>query len=112
VVHYLVNVRYSDNVGPHNKEVQKLEPAHGNEIDRDFKMDRAPQILNRLMRANGPLSGQSLQTVKEAVKNSLTPAFESVWRATKDRHDYYDRWKPSSGPHGDHIIVHPDGLNY
>jgi hypothetical protein len=64
VVHNIVNVRYSDNVGPHNKEKQKLEPAHGNEIDRDFKMDRAPKILNTLTRYGGPLEGEKGSVLK------------------------------------------------
>jgi hypothetical protein len=111
-VHYIIDVRYSDNVGPHNKEKQKLEPAHGNEIDRDFKMNRAPKILDNLTRRGGPIWGQSLEMQRSMVKHALEPAFKDVWRASHDRHDYYDRWNPYRGPHGDHVIIHPDGLDY
>jgi RHS repeat-associated protein len=107
--HYIINVRYSDKVGPHNKERQKLEPDHGNEIDNEFRYNRGPKAIEHLTRPGGPLEGKSLETQRSMVEHVLRVPFESAVEATRERHDNLN---PLKGPIGDHPIIHPDGLNY
>jgi RHS repeat-associated protein len=107
--HYIINVRYSDKVGPHNKERQKLEPDHGNEIDNEFRYNRGPKAIERLTRPGGPLEGKSLETQRSMIEHVLRVPFESAAEATRERHDNLN---PLKGPIGDHPIIHPDGLNY
>jgi RHS repeat-associated protein len=107
--HYIVNVRYSDNVGPHNKEKQKLEAAHGNELDRDFRNDRGPKIIESFTRRGGPLEGQSLETARSMLEHRLDVARQAAHDASHERHD---NTNPLKGPLGDHVLIHSDGLNY
>ena len=109
VANYTVNVRYSDNVGPHNKEKQKLEPDHKNEIDRDFRHGRGPEIMRQLTRSGGPMDGKPAETARSMAERMLKQALQSARDASHDRHDH---WNPLSGRHGDHVIVHPDGLDH
>jgi RHS repeat-associated protein len=108
-VHYVVDVRYSDNVGPHSKEMQKREPDHANELDRDFRHDRGPKIVESFTRPGGPLDGVHIESARSILERRLESARHGVHDESHDRHDY---WNPLTGRHGDHVLVHPDGLNY
>ncbi|HYJ05473.1 MAG TPA: RHS repeat-associated core domain-containing protein [Chthoniobacterales bacterium] len=107
--HYIVDVRYSDQVGKNNKELQKKEPDHKREIDRDFRYSRGPEIMARLLRSGGPLEGKAPDTALWMAEQQMKTALKSAADASRDRHDYYD---PLTGRHGDHVIVHPDGIKY
>ncbi len=99
-VHYIVNVRYSDNVGPHNKELQKKEPDHARELDK-WRDERGKPKTDFLARHDGPLQGKSPEQVKQMVDHTLRNSFNDAIKDTK-KHDVP----------GDHIIVHPDGIRY
>jgi len=108
ILHYKIDVRYSDRVGPHNKEMQKKEPEHKQEIDKDFRFGRGLEIISALNRRGGPLDGASLEDARRMIDNGLQNAFNNAVDASRERHDHYD----GTGRHGDHVIVHPDGLDY
>lgn len=109
IVYYIMNVRYSDDVGKHNREKQALEKDHANEIDKEFRYDRGPKIIERLSRPGGPLEKHPLETARWIVDHSLRTAFDS---ARDDSHARHDNTNPLLGPIGDHVIKSPLGLKY
>ncbi|MGI8820018.1 MAG: RHS repeat-associated core domain-containing protein [Chthoniobacterales bacterium] len=100
-VHYKIDVRYSDNVGPHNKEVQKKEPDHAREMDK-WRDERGKPATDKLARHDGPLQGKSPEKVKEMVDHRLRGSFNDAASESHKKHDVI----------GDHLIKHPDGIRY
>jgi RHS repeat-associated protein len=99
-VHHIINVRYSDNVGPHNKELQKKEPDHARELDK-WRDERGKPKTDFLARRDGPLQGKTPEQVKQMVDHTLRGSFNDAVKETK-KHDVP----------GDHIIIHPKGIRY
>jgi RHS repeat-associated protein len=100
-VHYIINVRYSDNVGPHNKELQKKEADHAREMDK-WRDERGKPATDQLARHDGPLQGKSPEQVKQMVDHRLRGSFNDAASESHKKHDVP----------GDHLIIHPDGIRY
>ncbi len=100
-VHYKIDVRYSDNVGPHNKELQKKEPDHAREMDK-WRDERGKPATDQLARHDGPLQGKPPEQVKQMVDHRLRDSFNNAASESHKKHDVP----------GDHLIKHPDGIRY